>query len=144
MTATYQTYSWPELYGDELIDVLFGSFAYPGFFSPETAMNSEFYSGSTIFNLDAITAIEQCLQTHHPEDIYVDVVLTNPKTLHKVVYDDWIASKVALRAGKLIRYYNAMDGLLRAQFAYPTVNFRHIIAPSSELPDTRLPLVSFS
>lgn len=40
------------------------------------------------------------------------------------------------------RYYSAMDGLLRAQFAYPTINFRYIIAPTADLPDTFFPLVS--
>jgi len=33
-----------------------------------------------------------------------------------------------------------MDGLLRAQFAYPDVEFRHIIAPSSDLPSSIYPL----
>ena len=40
------------------------------------------------------------------------------------------------------RYYSAMDGLLRAQFAYPTIDFRYIISPSADLPDTYFPLVS--
>jgi hypothetical protein len=37
-----------------------------------------------------------------------------------------------------------MDGILRARFAYPNINFRYIISPSQELPsaDMRLPLVS--
>lgn len=38
------------------------------------------------------------------------------------------------------RYYNNMDGLLRATFAYPNIEFRHVIAPSSDLPDSIWPL----
>jgi hypothetical protein len=38
------------------------------------------------------------------------------------------------------RYYNNMDGLLRARFAYPNIEFRHVIAPSSDLPDSIWPL----
>ena len=41
------------------------------------------------------------------------------------------------------RYYNNMDGLLRARFAYPNIEFRHVIAPSSDLPDSMWPLVSY-
>ena len=142
LTATYQNFQSSELTAGELVDVMYGSFSYPGYFSPEQAMNSEFYSGSTIFNLDAFSAIEQCMLTHAPEDIVVDVVLTSPKTLPKKTYDNWVALHTGIRGLHFMRYYNAMDGLLRAQFAYPTVNFRHIIAPSSDLPDTRVPLVS--
>jgi len=33
-----------------------------------------------------------------------------------------------------------MDGITRAQFAYPEVNFRYVVAPSTELPNNREPL----
>lgn len=33
-----------------------------------------------------------------------------------------------------------MDGLLRAQFAYPDINWRYIISPSEDLPENRVPL----
>lgn len=33
-----------------------------------------------------------------------------------------------------------MDGLLRAEFAYPNVNFRSIISPSGKLPSSIYPL----
>lgn len=33
-----------------------------------------------------------------------------------------------------------MDGLLRAQFAYPDVDFRHVLSPSEELSSSSLPL----
>lgn len=38
------------------------------------------------------------------------------------------------------RYYSSMDGLLRAQFAYPNVTFRNIVAPSEDLPSSIYPL----
>lgn len=38
------------------------------------------------------------------------------------------------------RYYGNMDGLLRAQFAYPNVEFRHVLAPTAELPNSIYPL----
>lgn len=49
--------------------------------------------------------------------------------------------------GMLLRYleissfYGSMDGILRAKFAYPNVNFRYAIAPSKTLPWNWVPLV---
>ena len=45
---------------------------------------------------------------------------------------------------EVARYYGVMDGLLRATFAYPDVDFRYIVSPSSELPSSKYPLVSYS
>ena len=41
---------------------------------------------------------------------------------------------------EVTRYYSNMDGLLRAQFAYPTISFRHTVAPSAEMPSSFYPL----
>ena len=31
-------------------------------------------------------------------------------------------------------HYSMMDGLLRARYGFPNVNFRHVIAPKEDLP----------
>lgn len=36
-------------------------------------------------------------------------------------------------------YYNAMDGLLRARFAYPNVTFRFVISPTRSIPSSVYP-----
>jgi len=41
---------------------------------------------------------------------------------------------------QIARYYGAMDGLTRAQFAYPKVNFRYVIGPSEKLAHNWEPL----
>jgi hypothetical protein len=47
---------------------------------------------------------------------------------------------MGIRFLEVSRYYGHMDGLLRAQFAYPQVDFRHIISPSANLTASHLPL----
>ena len=37
-------------------------------------------------------------------------------------------------------FYNSMDGLLRAKFAYQDVNFRYIISPTGSIPSSLFPL----
>jgi len=38
--------------------------------------------------------------------------------------------EILLRYLEVAHYYKQMDGVLRARFAYPDVNFRYIISPT--------------
>jgi len=59
-----------------------GSFAYAGMFAPMKAMNTEWFAGSTIWDLDAFSAVNECLKKgYKPEDIQMDVVMTSEKHL---------------------------------------------------------------
>lgn len=124
----------------ELLQVLFGNFAYPGFFAPEAAMGTDWFTGGLVWDIDLFSVVNQCLLTHAMEDIVVDVVLAEEKTLNQVDASQYVTYQNLLRAGRIIRYEQIMDGLLRAEFAYPNVTFRNIIAPSATLPQTKLPL----
>lgn len=127
--------------GGEFLDVIFGNFAYPGFFAPENAMGTDWYDGALVWDVDMFSIVNECLATHAMEDIVVDVVLTESKYLPPVDATDFVTYQYLLRAGRIIRYETIMDGLLRAQFAYPNITFRNIVAPSSDLPQTKMPLV---
>jgi hypothetical protein len=37
-------------------------------------------------------------------------------------------------------FYNSMDGLLRAKFAYKDANFRYVVTPSGSIPSSLYPL----
>ena len=50
LNGTYKDFYAADLTGTELIDVMFGSFAYAGFFAPENAMGSSWFDGSTIWD----------------------------------------------------------------------------------------------
>jgi hypothetical protein len=142
LTGQYQDFYAGDLVGSELAQVMLGSFDYAGFFAPEAALGAEWFDGSTVWDIDIFSAVNKCLETHLPEDVVVDVVMTNSRNLKQVDASNYKSIDMLWRFLHVTRYYNTMDGLLRAQFAYPTINFRHIIAPSGDLPDTRLPLVS--
>lgn len=125
-----------------LVDVMFASFSYAGFFPPAESMGGTWFDGSVIWDLDVFSAVNKCLETHAPEDIVVDVLLTSEKSIRPVDASNFNTINVLLRAGKILRYYSIMDGLLRAQFAYPTITWRNIISPSADLEHNLYPLVS--
>jgi len=104
-------------------------------------MGSEWFDGALIWDVDLFSIVNQCMLTHAMEDIVVDVVLTEEKYLRPVDATNYVTYQTLFRAGRIIRYETQMDGLLRAQFAYPHIQFRNIIAPSAELPQTKMPLM---
>ena len=84
LTGTYQDFYSSDLTGSELIDVMFGSFSYAGYFAPEEALGTDWFDGSTIWDLDIFSAVNKCLETHSPEDVIVDVILTSAKNIKTV------------------------------------------------------------
>lgn len=119
---------------------MFASFSYAGFFPPAESMGGTWFDGSVIWDLDIFSAVNKCLETHEQKDVVVDVLLTSEKVLKKVDASSYNSIQMLLRYLIVARYYGAMDGLLRAQFAYPDVEFRHIISPSGNLSSSILPL----
>lgn len=83
LTGTYKDILADDL-NLNLIDIMFASFSYAGFFPPSESMGSSWFDGSVIWDLDIFSAVNKCLETHSAADVVVDVVLTSTKTL-KVV-----------------------------------------------------------
>lgn len=124
----------------DFMSVMKGSFAYAGMFAPLKAMNSEWFAGSSIWDIDAFSAINECKRKGYKwEDIHVDMILTSEKNLKVVDPSNLKTIGMVWRFLHVNRYYNQMDGVLRAQFAYPTVDFC-IISPEQSIDDGILPL----
>ena len=47
-----------------LQDIMVASFAYAGFFPPAVSMGSSWFDGTTIYDIDVYSAVNQCLLTH--------------------------------------------------------------------------------
>ena len=48
---------------------------------------------------------------------------------------------MGLRYFRIKNFYDSMNGVVRAKFAYPNVNFRYVVTPSTDLPTIVNPLV---
>jgi hypothetical protein len=129
--------------GDNLINALYASFAFPGFFAPVKAFGTQWFDGGAVYDLDIFSAINNCLKETTAENVVVDVILTSSANLTVVNASDYGAIGMLFRYLAISSYYSSMDGLLRAKFAYPTVNFRYVIAPSKTLPNSMYPLVTY-
>ena len=141
LTGSYHDFTKADLSAN-LQDAMYASFSYAGFFPPAQSMGSDWFDGSVIWDVDIFSAVNACLETHSQADTVVDVILTSDKTLKQVDASNYHSISMLWRFLEISRYYNNMDGLLRAQFAYPNITFRSVISPSSSLPSSIYPLVS--
>lgn len=120
---------------DKLISALQASFSFPGIFPPYEGLGSEFYDGTSIYNLDVFSAVNECLEKTggKEEDVVVDVIMTTRDYIEKVDASKYTSLSVLYRFMEISEYYGSLDGLLRAKFAYKNVNFRSIVMPSKPL-----------
>jgi len=126
---------------NNLLDVMYTSLSTTPYFSPVEAFGSYYFDGSAIWDIDIPSAVNKCAQKGYAQsDIVVDVVMTSGATLEVKDTSDYNSIEMGLRFLKIAQYYGTMDGLMRAKFAYPAVNFRYVVGPSADLPKERNPL----
>lgn len=131
--------------GENLVDALYASMSFAGFFAPAEVLGSSYFDGSAVWDVDIFSAINKCVHKGFSnENIIVDVILTSAANLKEVSAENYKSISMLFRYFEVSSFYNTMDGLLRAKFAYNGVNFRHVIAPSGSIPSSLAPLVSFN
>jgi hypothetical protein len=108
-------------------------------------LGSSYFDGSAVWDIDIFSAINKCTaKGFKEEDIIVDVVMTSAANIKEVEAESYKSIQMLFRYLEISSFYNSMDGLLRAKFAYQKVNFRYVIAPSGAIPSSLKPLVSHS
>lgn len=129
--------------GHNLNEALYASMSFAGFFPPAEVLGSSFFDGSAVWDIDIFSAINKCTEKGFKnEDIVVDVVMTSSANLKEVQAEDYKSIGMLFRYLEISSFYNSMDGLLRAKFAYQGVDFRYVISPSGSIPSSTYPLVS--
>lgn len=127
--------------GANLVDALYASMSFAGFFPPADVLGSSFFDGSAVWDIDIFSAINRCTDLgFQNEDIVVDVIMTSSANLKQVAAEDYKSIGMLFRYLEISSFYNSMDGLLRAKFAYQGVNFRYVITPSGSIPSSMYPL----
>jgi hypothetical protein len=115
----------------------------PGFFPPAKVFGSEYFDGSAVYDLDIFTAVKKCFEKGYKEsDIVVDTILTSTVTLSNVDPDSLYSTGMLMRFLEVHSFYNSMDAVLRAKFAFPKMHFRYAFSPTATMPSSYFPLVS--
>jgi len=124
-----------------IIETIFTSFSYPGFFPPTSSFGSHYIEGGSVRSLDVLSAITNCLDAGFTEtEITIDVLLSAPSDLQRTDASEYKSYMVLYRYLQIAYYYSSMNGLQRAKFTHPNVNYRYVVAPSVSLPFDYIPL----
>jgi len=127
--------------GANLVDALYASMSFAGFFPPADVLGSSFFDGSAVWDIDIFSAINSCKDLGFAEaDIDVDVIMTSAANLKEVQAEDYKSIGMLFRYLEISSFYNSMDGLLRAKFAYNQANFRYVVTPTGSIPSSLYPL----
>ena len=144
--GSYQDFSDANItQGDNLVDALFASMSFAGFFPPADVLGSSWFDGSAVWDIDIFSAINRCTDKGFAQkDITVDIIMTSAANLKNVSAEDYKSIGMLFRYLEISSFYNTMDGYLRAKFAYQDVDFRYVVTPSGSIPSSLYPLVSYS
>ena len=94
---------------------MYAQFAQAGVFPPVEFNNTDYFDGSTIWDLDIFSVVNKCQALGYADaDIVVDVVLTSEKTLKTVDASNYKSIQMLWRYLEVSRFYSNTDGLLRA------------------------------
>jgi predicted acylesterase/phospholipase RssA len=129
--------------GQNLHEALYASLSFAGFFPPADVLGSHYFDGSAVWDIDIFSAVNRCKDKGYAhKDIVVDIVLTSSANLKEVDASSYKSIQMLFRYLEISSFYNSMDGLLRAKFAYDGVDFRYVISPTVAIPSTMTPMVS--
>jgi len=119
---------------DYTYQVLFASLNMAGAFPPAQVLDGQWFDGSAVYDMDIFTGVNRCKDAGYAEsDIVVDVIMTSAPQLKDVDATNFKTLNMLARYLQISGYYSAMDGVLRAQFAYKDVTFRHMVMPSASI-----------
>lgn len=126
--------------GANLVEALYASLSVAGFFPPADVLNSYYFDGSAVWDIDIFTAVNRCKDLGFAEeDIVVDVIMTSSANLKDVDASDFKSLQMLMRYAEISSFYNSMDGLLRAKFAYQKANFRYVVSPTGSIGSAMTP-----
>jgi hypothetical protein len=141
LSGKYETFNKDNMTAESVVDVMYASFGFPGFFPPVEAFGSQYFDGSAMWSIDIPSAINKCLErVSDPADVVVDVVMTSSATISNVDTSNFNSIHMLFRFLEIGVFYDVMDGIMRARFAYPQVTWRYAVTPSTRLPFSLSPL----
>jgi predicted acylesterase/phospholipase RssA len=128
---------------DDFVSAILSSSAFPVLF-PNIDFNSKQYmDGGVKISVDLFSGIKKCLDMgFEQENIIVDVVLCQGKSIDNILPDNMKTLDVLMRTLEIFSYDGSMRDIDQIMHeAYPKVTYRYVVKPTAKLPSGSLPLV---
>lgn len=135
----YQRFHLDEIPKDQLIEVgpkqIVSSASLPGLFLPTILDGGVYVDGGTAMGLDAISAVEKCLELVDDESqITLDIILLDRFATTPGEEDDGDTIANILRLHEMKSYYKGLENVITTMLSHPNVNYRYILEPTGKYP----------
>ena len=118
----------------ELHQAALASGSIPGVFPPQLYKNAVFVDGGTIYDVNVISAVEQCLEiVDDMSKIIIDIAICSPEK-DKSFDPKKDAAIDFLLSRELRRSFHSMNSIQWQKAAYPDVNYRHLFYDEVTIP----------
>ena len=127
---------------DDFVVSCLASSAFPVFLPNRELLGYTMMDGGCIINIDVFTAVEQCLSITGGDEsqVIVDSVLLSGSYVQHVNAANFTTWEVMDRTRSITSADSYIWYLYNAMLAYPGVNFRYTILPTTTLPGGLIPL----
>jgi len=106
----------------------------PNTYDNPTDKNLVCMDGGTVYNTNLVSAVERCRETaDQDEDITLDIVICDQNPDIGSWEDQDNAMSNFLRFKEIRDYYDGLSDIYKFKQAYPKVNFRYFVEPSSPI-----------
>lgn len=138
-TAFYRRFHLDEIPKDQLLELgpkqIVSSASLPGLFLPTLLDGGVYVDGGTAMGLDAISAVEKCLELVDDESqITLDIILLDRFAATPGEEDDGDTIMNMLRLHEMKSYYKGLENVMTTMLSHPNVNYRYILEPSGKYP----------
>ena len=137
--ADYRSWRLDEIPLDNQYELLpkacVSSASLPGLFLPTLYEGGVYVDGGTAMGLDAISAVEKCLELVDDESkITMDIMLLDRFAIPEHELDDGDTLKNMVRMHSIKHYYKGLENVITTMLSHPNVNYRYILEPSGDYP----------
>ena len=133
-TGDYVSFNQTNLEIDEIAQAAVSSSSIPGVFPPQHFKDMILMDGGTIWDIDILSAVNQCLNVVDDEaDIIVDVAICGDNVLksEEEVSKDSISNWQ--RSNYITKFYRSSNAIIEQKRAHPNVQYRHLFLEQNAL-----------
>lgn len=140
-TGLYEIHEVKTLSKEDLIKVVMSSSAVPVIF-PSIKYNNTYYEdGGVIHGIDVVSGINECRNKGFSDDkIIVDIIKCFGKSFKEQDPNKLNTMKAFIRSLEIWKKDRGSREIEDIIDAYPKINWRYIVEPSTDLPNPSLPL----
>ena len=125
----------------DFVEKMMAALTIPILFGPTQLGKDYWIDGQSIWSVDISQGIHRCIELgYKPSDIVVDAIIGSEVNLNTVDASNYKTLQYLTRTLAVSSFYKTLDNLLRTMHAFPDAFFRHVVAPTKNLPSSIKPL----